>query len=185
MGGEDPFEDTDFSDPSDVWCCFNKWCVGSILVPYFIIGPAVLLYIGFAYHYCEDIFSIWLIVGGFLVYLADGLFLWTWYVNRTFSYKKLKNKRAHFTFLAVAVLVVIWWVCGFARIFGPARKIMKTGIYDPNDIGIYGLPFMDDPECRAHLYEFPWWLMNTTFIILGWFLVSIFVYACLGCLDND
>ena len=173
------FCDDDTEEPSDVWLCFNKWFLVSLLVPYFTIGPAVLLYIGFSYHYCEDMFTIWLIIGGFLVYLDVGLFIGTWFANRTFSFKKVTHPCIYYTFIGVSLVVVVWWVFGFGRIFSPARHP------SPDNRGMLDSPLMDDPECKAYLYTFPFWLVLTPFMLIGWFFIFIFVIACCMCFDKD
>merc|ERR1719435_73523 len=92
------------------------------LVPYFLLGPAAMLYVGFSSFHCNDIFSDWLICGGFLVYLDVGLFVATWRANKTWSYKKVKNACIYWTFIALSGLVIIWWVIGYSRIFSPGSK---------------------------------------------------------------
>ena len=47
------------------------------------------------------------------------------------------------------------------------------------------LPMMNDPECRAHLYQFPFWLVLTPFMFIGWFFMSIFIYACCYCCCSE
>ena len=47
------------------------------LLPFLLILPNIMLYIGITYSYCQDMFSTWLIVGGTLFYL-DSLFFLSW-----------------------------------------------------------------------------------------------------------
>jgi len=158
-------------DDDCCWKC-NKWFLVAVLVPYFLIVPAVLLYIGFSYDYCDDIFSTWLIVGGFLLYLDVLLGGVSFFVNRTFHLKKLTFPCIGYTFIIVTVSVLIWWVFGFSRIFGPARR--------PNldDMGMVELSMYDDPICWAALYTFPFWLVLTPFMLVGWFFIFILFFAC-------
>ena len=166
-------------DEDCCWKC-NKWFLVVLLVPYLLIIPAVLIFIGFSYTHCDDIFTTWLIVGGVLLYL-DVLFGGiSFFVNQTFHFKKLTFPCIYYIFITVSVAVVIWWVTGFGRIFGPARRP------NPNDMGMLELPMMDDPGCRAALYTFPFWLVLSPFMLVGWFFVFILFFACCSlCCSED
>ena len=165
-------------DDDCFWKC-NKWLLYCVLVPYILIGPAVLFYIGFRYQYCEDIFTLWLIIGGFLIYFDILLAGLSWLANRTFHFRKLSFSCVYYLFILLTVLIVIWWVTGFARIFGPARRP------ELNNKGMLDLPMMNDPECRAHLYQFPFWLVLTPFLLIGWFFIFLFIYACCTCCCSE
>ena len=160
------------------WKC-NKWLLFFVLVPYILIGPGVILFIGFRYQYCEDIFTLWLIIGGFLLYFDVFLAGVSWVVNRSFHFKKLSFNCVYYLFILVTVLIVLWWVTCFVRIFGPARRpeLNNNLMLDPR--------MMDDPECRKHLYQFTFWLVLTPFMLIGWFFMSIFIYACCYCCCSE
>ena len=161
-------------DTSEKWYCINEWFMAFLLVPYFLLGPAAMLYVGFSSVYCMDIFSDWLICGGFLVYLDVGLFVATWRANKTWSYKKVENVCIYWTFIALSGLVIIWWVIGYSRIFAPGSK------GGSNNRGMLDLELMQDPWCKAHHYDFPFWICISPFLFLGWYFISMIVYACLG-----
>ena len=86
---------------SQYWLLINYLVSYLLLVPYLIIGPAVCIYIGFSYHYCDDEFSIWLIIGGFLIYLDVSLFIWTWFSTQ----RRSRYIRIYCTFILVSVII--------------------------------------------------------------------------------
>jgi len=118
------------------------------LFAYLVIGPGVCIYIGFSYHYCEDEFSIWLIIGGFLIYLAVLLFISTW-CSSGYGYH-------HCAFVLLVVIIFFWWLYGFTRIPFMLEE-----------------PIMRDRECKYALFRFPFWFTMMPWIFLGW----QFVYA--------
>lgn len=52
-----------YEDDCPLCCVITKYFLTILLVCFFIVIPFVMIYIGFTYRYCEDIFSAWLITG--------------------------------------------------------------------------------------------------------------------------
>lgn len=153
--------------------CF-KYFWSILLSLYFLIVPFLMLYVGINYHYCEDLFSIWLILGGVLCYVDCFIFVIFMYARR--GKEKCFSCYCCIWFLFTLV-VTCWWLFGFARVLAPARNIglsLRTG-----DFGIYDEPFMDDPICKFYLFTFPFWLTLTPWMLLGLLFISCLVCACI------
>ena len=139
--------------------CGFKYFVIFIFVTFFLVVPLVMIYIGVAYSYCDDMFSIWLAVGGFLCY-ADCLAL--------LLLRCLKNMNKSFLYTLIGILSVallVWWVFGFGRIYSGAMNEETV---------------MSDPVCKKFLYNFPFWLTLAPFalILLGFVFLIIYAVFC-------
>ena len=156
-GGE---YDDEFDDSCPICCTVIKYILVGVLFCFFLIIPAVMIYVGTAYTYCDDLFASWLLVGGVLCYI-DFFILMSkeplkrhCHVNTNFVYA---------TFLGFLVIIMIWWVLGFGRIF--------SGMMDQD-------PLMEDPDCKLYLYTFPFWLSLSPFLI---FFLIAFIFCCHNC----
>ena len=54
-------EEEDYTCP--LCCIVAKYFLVFALLIFFIITPALMIYIGLNYGFCEDMFSMWLLVG--------------------------------------------------------------------------------------------------------------------------
>ena len=164
-----------YEDCEVVFVRYATYSFGGLLACCALFLPALMLYVGVNFYYCDDIFAPWLIIGGVICYMNCLLFLYQWNENRTCSLKKVVNKCKYFTFLVFSGIVIIWWLFGFVRIFstGNTRR-PDLG----KELGMLDDPFMRDPVCKFYLYTFPFWLTLVPFIFIGIFILLVFCYAC-------
>ena len=156
--GEELSEEEDESCP--LCCTVLKYFLVMILFCFFLVVPAIMIYISISYSYCEDIFAPWLMIGGVLCYLDFLILLSKEPLKRHCS---VNTNFVYYVFLAFLVIIMIWWIFGFGRIF--------SGAMDKD-------PVMRDPVCSWYLYTFPFWLTLSPFAIF--FLIS-FVFCCHNC----
>ena len=133
-----------------------------------ILLPPTMVYIGIKYHHCDAIFPPWMIIGAVFWYLDC--------ILCGFYKKGCYNNFSVYLIIAITVLLVIWWVFGFSRIFGPARSALRG--YDL-DLGIYDDPMMDDAECKLYMFTFNFWLCLLPFIFIGMFFIVLVIYTIL------
>ena len=146
--------------PSSTCSCKHciKYLFFLVLLIFLIISPFLMLYVGVVYSYCDDMFSIWLILGAVLI-LGDAI-LFIFY--KCDGRESEKNCVTLFLF-GVLVILFIWWVWGFGRIFSGSM----------NDD-----PLLEDPECKQYLYDFPFWLSLLPFIFLFVGMFGFIAYNC-------
>ena len=65
VGERECFDYGEYEDQNDcpLCCVVTKYVLVIILVCFFVIIPTVMIYVGVAYRYCDDIFPAWLIAG--------------------------------------------------------------------------------------------------------------------------
>ena len=105
-----------------------------------------MAYVGIVYTYCDDEFSIWLIFGAVVILGDTILFIFYKCDGRDFG----ENSLTLF-FVGVSVILFIWWLWGFGRIFSGSMNEE---------------PLLEDPDCKQYLYDFPFWLSLLPFIFL-------------------
>ena len=152
--------DDEEEDTCPLYCTIVKYILVVILFCFFLVTPLIMIYIGVSYRYCEDIFAPWLLIGGVLCYLDFLILLSKEPLKRHCS---VNTNFVYYVFLIFLMIIMIWWVFGFGRIFSGAME---------RDL------VMEDPVCRWYLYNFPFWLTLSPFIIF--FFVS-FVFCCHNC----
>ena len=159
MSMREELDDED-DDSCPLCCTVLKYILVIILVCFFLVVPYMMIYIGANYSYCEDMFAPWLLIGGVLCYVDYLILISKEQLKRHFS---VNANFVYYVFLGFLVIIMIWWIFGFGRIFSGA---MNTD------------PVMDDPVCKWYLYTFPFWLTLCPFVIF--FLIS-FVFCCHNC----
>ena len=156
-------------------------CLGSLLCC-LVILPPIMVVIGINFFHCDAVFPSWLIVGA-VIWYVDLLSFWVhWKANKTMSFKKVEDKRKFFLFIGVAVILIIWYSIGFARIFGPARRAMRGWSTDP---GIYDDPMMKDADCHFYMITFNFWLTLLPCIFFGFFILFLCIFACICFCDMN
>merc|ERR1719471_261742 len=137
-----------------------KYFLVIVLVIFFIIIPAIMIYVGISFGYCQDIFSAWLLVGGVLCYLDFLILLSKWPLKK---YCGINSTYVYYVFLFWLAIILLWWVFGFGRIFSGAMNQE---------------PIMSDDDCKKYLYTFPFWLCLSPFLI---FFIILFIFCCHNC----
>ena len=128
-----------------------------------LVLPVLMLYVGVSYHYCDDLLSIWLIVGSVLMLIDIPVCGIHFSLNRVICSRYVYNKTAFIMFIIASSFVGIWWCFGFGRIFE------ENG-------DIYQEEFMKDEVCKFYLFTFSYWICLIPFIFIGLlFLVVIVV----------
>eukprot|EP00092_Neocalanus_flemingeri_P002633 GFUD01002820.1.p1 GENE.GFUD01002820.1~~GFUD01002820.1.p1 ORF type:complete len:173 (+),score=13.58 GFUD01002820.1:265-783(+) len=146
MQEEHEEENDDFVDscPPCFWSLL-KYSLVLILFSFFLGVPFLMIYVGISYIHCEDMFAIWLLIGGVLCYI-DLLILIVAKALKTPENQAIP----YLAFFGILLIILIWWVFGFGRIFSGAMNRE---------------PVMDDPVCKWYLYTFPFWLCLSPFVI--------------------
>ena len=155
---EDCEEEDDDSCP--LCCTVLKYFLVLVLVCFFLVVPFFMIYVGVNYSYCEDLFAPWLLIGGVLCYVDYLILISKWPLKKFFE---VNTTYIYQVFLAFLVIIMIWWVFGFGRIFSGAMN---------ED------PVMSDPVCKWYLYTFPFWLSLSPFLL---FFLILFVFCCHNC----
>ena len=172
-----------YEDCSDTLYRYSIYCLLGLIAGCSLILPAIMLYVGVRFYYCDDIFAPWLIVGGVICYINCLLFFINWKENKTLNIRKVANKCKYWVFLVFSGITVIWWLLGFVRIFGPAHRKLRNS--NSSDLGMYDDPMMEDPVCKFYLFTFPYWITLVPFIFIFLFIFLFLCYACCMCCDND
>ena len=162
----------------DICVSCVTYCYLGLLACCCLVVPGLMIYVGIRYHWCQDIFSPWVIVGGILCYINLFIFILHWRENKTISLKKIlsRDKRTkYYLFLGLSLIIIIGWVGAFAR-------IMNT--FDGE--GWLGAPMMSDPVCMFYMHDVIWGITTLPFFFIFLF---IFLFCCwagyAGCCDND
>jgi hypothetical protein len=135
--------------------------IGFLLLIYVIVMTACMLYFGINYNYCQDMFSIWLIIGGVLCCI-DILLLGirsvlkkrfdTDWLTREFTGESrpriIRNSTS--VFLVFLLLTFVWWMVGFMRIAIGANysELVET-----------------DSACFSNIRNFPFWMILSSSIL--------------------
>lgn len=142
---------------------------------YFIIVPCIMIYFGVSSLHCEDLFPIWLIIGGVLCYIT--LIIFVIYMCMAMR-KAACTGISFYVFSGFSFLLCIWWVSGFTRLAGSARyaDIEKKA---QEVKGIFGEPWVSDPLCKQYLLDFPFWLTISPLILFGLLGILGTIVCCL------
>ena len=63
---EDSYDiEEDYTCP--VCCVVTKYILVLVLITFFSVVPGFMIYTGLTYQYCEDIFSVWLLLGNTVI----------------------------------------------------------------------------------------------------------------------
>ena len=165
-------------DSSDM--CFHrfmKFFLGVIVVCA-LVTPPFMMYCGVAYHYCDDIFPTWLLIGAVSCYIELSLSIFLCKTYKSLGFRNCSYLIIFIFCIIFSLLFFVWWMFGVARVLGPARSYQR-GI--TTDLGIYDDPIMEDPECKLYMFTFPFWLSIVPFIFIGFF----FLFTCtFGVVDS-
>ena len=153
--------------PHKCWPC-PKSCgkilyigLGFLLLIYIIVMTAYMLYFGINYNYCQDWFSIWLIIGGVLccinlLLLGIRSVLKKRFDTDWFTRELTDEPRPRIITSSTGVLLVflfltfVWWIVGFMRIATVANysELAKT-----------------DSTCAVPIRMFPFWMLVSSSIL--------------------
>ena len=130
----------------------------------------------------QDIFTIWLIVGGGLCYVNGAMAGVYAFVRNS---KSSKTDAALCTLCVFSFMTFIWWVIGFSRVFGPARAYTRGNNPEGKHELLDKLANMED--CKQFLFWLPFWLTLSPFMLMGLFCLFLFIYAVIyaGCDDDE
>ena len=156
--------------------CTLRYMKGIVLFAIGVCGlvlPPLMMYAGISHHYCEDMYSVWLIVGAVLIFIEIGVFCLKLHDNNICT----KGVLNFFT-----VVLLIWWVFGLGRILGTAKYISRNP--DTEHLGFYDDPFMKDKECKLYLFTLPFWISLLPFFFFGFGILSFFAWIISLCCDD-
>ena len=135
--------------------------LGFLLLIYVVVMTVGMLYFGLNFHYCQDMFSIWLIIGGVLCCINLSLlgirsvikkrFDTDWFRRELAGESRprmiISSTRVLYVFL---IMTFVWWMVGFMRFAIGANFSARVEI---------------DSPCNFPIRMFPFWMILTSSIL--------------------